>query len=181
VRRTKLLLLFALFALPVLASYLAYYRWQPAGRTNYGELITQVSLKDGRDLSGHVIAAQDFRGRWTLVYLGRGECEANCETLLYYMRQVRTAQGAERDRIGRLWLVTDRTVPSDVLIKQHPGLTVRQTRDAAFLEQFSDGQTGDHIYIVDPLGNLMMRFPPNPDPTRMIKDIKHLLSVSQIG
>jgi hypothetical protein len=181
VHRTKLLLLFGLFALPVVASYLTYYFWQPSGRKNYGELISQVSLKEGRDQSGNAIPAQTFKGEWTLVYLGAGACNKNCETLLYYMRQVRTAQGPERERINRLWLVTDTTAPSASLLNQHPGLNVIQTQDSAFLSQFSGAETGDRIYMVDPHGNLMLRFPATPDPSRMIKDIKHLLKVSQIG
>jgi cytochrome oxidase Cu insertion factor (SCO1/SenC/PrrC family) len=181
VSRAKLILIFSFFALPVLASYLTYYFWQPTGRKNYGELIAQVSLKDGQDLAGQTIPAQDFKGKWTLVYLGGGGCDKNCETRLYFMRQVRTAQGPERDRINRLWVVTDQIVPATTLLGQHPGLRVIQSQDPSFLAQFVGAETGNNIYMVDPLGNLMMRFPSNPDPSLMIKDIKHLLKASQIG
>jgi SCO1/SenC len=181
VSRVKLILILSIFALPVVASYLSYYFWQPSGRKNYGELITQVSLKDAQDVTGRTIPAQGFKGKWTLVFLGKGGCDKDCETLLYYMRQVRTAQGPERDRINRLWVVTDRTVPAAALLEQHPGLKVIQTESPEFLAQFAGAETGTHIYMVDPLGNLMMRFPSNPDPSLMIKDIKHLLKASQIG
>ena len=179
--RAKLILIFSLFVLPVLASYLAYYLWQPSARKNYGELIAQVSLKDGRDQAGQIISARDFKGKWTLVYVGRGACDKRCESLLYYMRQVRSAQGPERDRINRLWMVTDRRDPAAALLAQHPGLRVVRTQDQVFLAQFADAEFGSHVYMVDPLGNLMMRFPVNPDPSRMIKDIKQLLKASQIG
>lgn len=179
--RAKLIFIFSLFALPVLASYLTYYFWQPSGRKNYGELIAQVGLKDGRDQTGQIISAQDFKGKWTLVYVGSGTCDKRCETLLYYMRQVRSAQGPERDRINRLWMVTDRSEPAAALLAQHPGLKVVRTQDPAFLGQFAGAESGIHIYMVDPLGNLMMRFPANPDPSRMIKDLKQLLKASQIG
>ena len=165
----------------MLASYLTYYLWQPAGRKNYGELITQVSLKDGREESGQIISAQDFKGKWTLVYVGGGACDKRCETLLYYIRQVRSAQGPERDRINRVWIVSDGKDPAATLLAQHPGLNLVRSRDKGFLAQFAGAESGSHVYMVDPLGNLMMRFPSNPDPSRMIRDIKHLLKASQIG
>lgn len=179
--RTKLILIFSLFALPILASYLSYYLWQPSGRKNYGELITQVNLQDGRDQTGQIISAAKFKGKWTLVYVGGGSCDRGCQTLLYYMRQVRSAQGPERDRINRLWLVSDDKYPARALLAQHPGLKVVLTRDPGFLAQFAGAESASHVYMVDPLGNLMMRFPANPDPSRMIKDINHLLKASQIG
>jgi hypothetical protein len=181
VSRAKLILIFSLFALPILASYLTYYLWQPSGRRNYGELIAQVRLKDGQDQAGRIISAQDFKGKWTLVYAGGGACNKRCENLLYYMRQIRSAQGPERERVNRLWMVTDGRVPAAALLAQHPGLKVVRTRDPVFLAQFAGAEFGSHVYMVDPLGNLMMRFPADPDPSRMIKDIKHLLKVSQIG
>ncbi|MGA9991909.1 MAG: SCO family protein [Thiobacillaceae bacterium] len=179
--RAKLILIFFLFALPVLASYLTYYLWHPSARKNYGELIAQVSLNDGRDQAGQVISAQDFKRKWTLVYIGGGNCSKRCERLLYYMRQIRSVQGPEQDRINRLWMVTDGQDPSAALLAQHPGLRVVRTQDPVFLAQFPGAQSGNHVYMVDPLGNLMMRFPANPDPSRMIKDLKQLLKASQIG
>ncbi len=165
----------------MLASYISYYLWQPSGRKNYGELITQVSLKGSEDESGQIISAQDFKGKWTLVYVGGGACDKRCENLLYYIRQVRSAQGPERDRINRVWIVNDGQYPVATLLAQHPGLKVVRSRDAAFLAQFAGAESGSHVYMVDPLGNLMLRFPANPDPSRMIRDIKHLLKASQIG
>ncbi len=165
----------------MLASYLTYYLWPPSGRKNYGELITQVSLKSGSGESGQIISAQDFKGKWTLVYVGGGACDKHCENLLYYIRQVRSAQGPERDRINRVWIVDDGQFPATALLAQHPGLKVVRSRDAVFLAQFAGAESGSHVYIVDPLGNLMMRFPANPNPSRMIRDIKHLLKASQIG
>ena len=91
------------------------------------------------------------------------------------------AQGPERDRINRVWIVTMASIPPQTLLAQHPGLRVVRSRDAVFLAQFAGAESGSHVYIVDPLGNLMMRFPANPDPSRMIRDIKHLLNASQIG
>jgi hypothetical protein len=97
------------------------------------------------------------------------------------MRQVRTAQGAERDRVQRLWLITDNVVAAPELMVDYSG-TVVATADKGVSEKFSaHGRIEDYIYLVDPLGNLMLRFPKNPNPSAMIKDIKHLLKTSQIG
>lgn len=185
--RVKLLLLFALFALPVAASYLAYYVWQPEGRKNYGELLKQVEIRGkGVDLAGATKDIADMKGKWVMVYVGGGACGKECEQLLYYMRQTRKVQGKEMDRIDRLWLVTDAVMPGAALQQAHAGMHYLRSREAGMDSQF-DGATpgmaipGAHLYMVDPLGHLMMRWPQNPDPQRIIKDIKQLLKASQIG
>lgn len=179
--RVKLLLLFGLFVLPVAASYLAYYIWQPSGRKNYGELVRQVEINlAGTDLGGRPWAVPRLKGKWVMVYVGSGACAKPCEELLYFMRQTRTAQGKEMDRVERLWVLGDAVVPSASLQKAHPGLLYLKP-DTAPAALFAGSDSGAHLYMIDPLGHLMMRWPPNPDPRRMIKDIKHLLKASQIG
>ena len=179
--RVKLLLLFGLFILPVAASYLAYYVWQPTGRKNYGELVSQVDIKlKGSALNGQDWDFSSLNGKWVMVYVGSGACPKMCEDLLYFMRQTRTAQGKEMDRIERLWVLTDEIVPAAGLQQAHAGL--RYLRAAQPVERlFAGGGQGVYLYMVDPLGHLMMRWPQDPDPRRMIKDIKHLLKASQIG
>lgn len=179
--RVKLLLLIGLFALPLAASYLAYYFWQPSGRKNYGELIRQVEADlGGTDLSGRPWHLSSLKGKWVMVYVGSGACAATCEQLLYFMRQTRTAQGRERDRVERLWVLTDRVPPRDDLQQAHTGL--RYLRPATPPGRvFAGSDSGAHLYMIDPLGHLMLRWPQQPDPRRMIKDIKHLLKASQIG
>lgn len=179
--RLKLLLLIGLFGLPVAASYLAYYVWQPTARKNYGELVKQVDVRvAGTGLDGKPMDAAKLKGKWVMVYVGGGECPKSCRDLLYYMRQTRTAQGKEMDRIERLWLLTDDTVPAAELQAYHAGL--HYLRPAASpVPQFVGSETGAYLYMIDPLGHLMMRWPQNPDPSRMIRDIKQLLKASQIG
>jgi hypothetical protein len=96
------------------------------------------------------------------------------------MRQTRTAQGKEMDRIERLWLLTDDVVPAPGLQAYHAGLHYLKA-DISPVSQFVGSETGAHLYMIDPLGHLMLRWPQNPDPSRMIKDIKLLLKASQIG
>lgn len=179
--RVKLLLLIGLFILPVAASYLAYFVWQPTARKNYGELIKQVEVDlKGTELDGRVVDVVSLKGKWVLVYVGGGACPKSCQDLLYFMRQTRTAQGKEMDRIERLWLLTDDTLPAAELQQAHTGLHYLKS-SVSPVAQFVGSETGAYIYMIDPLGHLMMRWPQNPDPSRMIKDIKQLLKASQIG
>lgn len=179
--RLKLLLIIGLFILPVAASYLAYYIWQPTARKNYGELVKQVEVRvAGVGLDGRPRDVSSLKGKWVMAYVGSGECPQTCRDLLYYMRQTRIAQGKEMDRIERLWLLTDDRVPAADLQAYHAGLNyVKPSVSPA--PQFVGSETGAYLYMIDPLGHLMMRWPQNPDPSRMIRDIKQLLKASQIG
>jgi Uncharacterized protein SCO1/SenC/PrrC, involved in biogenesis of respiratory and photosynthetic systems len=179
--RVKLLLLIGLFALPVTASYLAYYVWQPTARKNYGELIKQVDVHvAGIGLDGKPMDAAGLKGKWVMVYVGGGACPKTCQDLLYFMRQTRTAQGKEMDRIERLWLLTDSVAPAADLQTYHAGLNYLMP-PVSPIPQFVGSETEAYLYMIDPLGHVMMRWPQNPDPGRMIKDIKLLLKASQIG
>ena len=169
--RNKLVLLAAVCAAPFLLGWLAYrFDWAPGGARNYGELI------EPRPLSGAPLEA--LRGRWVLVAFDAARCEAYCERKLYYMRQVRRAQGKHMQRVERLWLLTDAARPRPELLAAMEGTRVASS--GALAERFP-GTPQDHIYLVDPLGNLMLRFPRDPDPSRMIKDLQRLLRVSSFG
>lgn len=167
-----LLLLAVVCTLPVIASYVAYYFWRPADQVNYGELIPLTPMPAP-------VAAEvpEIRGRWTLVYASEGACDSRCEQALYYMRQVRTAQGEHMDRVERLWLRANGTPVADSLLTRHEGLIVADV-DAAALTQMP---VVDRVMLLDPLGNLMMKFPVDPDPKRMIRDLARLLKYSRTG
>ena len=182
--RNKFLFLLAVFMVPVVAAYLAYFGWRPAGHTNYGELLKVTPLQQtaGKALDGKPFNLDALRGKWVMVHVGVASCDAACARQLYLMRQIRITQGKEQSRIERLWVLTDAGMPNAMLLQAHPGLHVWRPADTAFVEQFpaGDGPAG-HIYLVDPLGNLMLRFPAQPDAKRMMKDLKLLLKASQIG
>ncbi|MHB1175786.1 MAG: SCO family protein [Sulfuriferula sp.] len=184
ISRIKLLLLFALFALPVMVSYVAYYFWTPSGKTsNYGELLPVKMLTGvtGVQADGAPFSLEQLKGKWVMVEFDSGKCDEYCREKLYTLRQVRMAQGAERDRVQRLWLITDNVVPAAELMTDYAG-TIVATTGQSVREKFpANGHIENYIYLVDPLGNLMLRFPKNPNPSGMIKDIKHLLKTSQIG
>jgi hypothetical protein len=114
-----------------------------------------------------------------LVQFDGGACGARCERKLYFMRQVRRAQGKEMPRVARLWLVTDKVAPRAEVLSAIEGTLVVPA--PAGLDFPAEQSVSDHIYLVDPLGNLMMRFPREADPSRVIKDIQRLLRASSFG
>lgn len=191
--RRQLVILGLLFLLPVIAAYLAYFVIKPEGRTNYGDLVSpqrDVSafpLAPLAGVAGSVPADATMgtlAGRWVFVVAAPAVCDARCQENLYNIRQVRLTTGAERDRVERLWIVTDERDPPAELLAAHEGLRLGRADPQALAAAFPAGETADpgaHIYLVDPLGHLMMRFPVDADPGRMKKDILRLLKVSRIG
>ncbi len=172
--RAKLALLALFFLAPVAAAWLAWWLEIVPGATgNYGTLIAP------RPLEAPELAA--LRGRWVLVQIDSGACDAYCERKLYLMRQVRRATGRDMLRVERLWLVSDEVAPSPALKAAIEGTAIVPA-DPRLLAQFpAEGAASAHIYLVDPLGNLMLRFPHDPDPAKMLKDVQRLLKVSRFG
>ena len=182
--RSKFLLLIGVFVVPVVAAYLAYFGWRPAGHTNYGDLITVTPLQQtaGTAHDGTPLDLKTLQGKWVMVHVGPANCGAACVNQLYLMRQIRITQGKEQSRIERLWVLTDSGAVDPALLQAYPGMHAWRAADAAFVEQFpADDERAGHIYLVDPLGNLMLRFPAQPDAKRMMKDFKLVLKASQIG
>lgn len=162
--RLKLGIVFLACAAPFVLGWAAYYfGWGAGSSGNYGELIPP------RPVAGPLAP---LKGKWVLVTFDAAACNAACEKKLYIVRQVRRAQGKESDRIERLWVVTDGGKPRPELVAAIEGSHIA----AAELDF-----RGDDIYLVDPLGNLMMRFPRDPDPSKVIKDLQRLLKYSRFG
>ena len=181
--RLTLALLALVCALPVAASYLSYYLWPPVGQMNYGELLTPTPLPNDAltPIAGLPYGGQGLEGRWVLVYAGPAACDQVCTEALYFMRQVRTAQGKEMDRLKRLWLVTDGGVPPASSLEGQQGLEVARTAPAWLDHLGGSPDAQGRIYLVDPLGLVMLRYPPSPEPRRMIKDLERLLKYSRTG
>ena len=171
------MLIAALFALPLIASYLAFFVWRPEGRLNYGDLLEVRPLAEAplRHFDGRTFRFAELRGKWVMVSIDAGACASSCEAKLFMMRQQRLMQGREMDRLERVFLVEDDAPPSTTLLREFDGTRVMRAGGSPLLSAFpAPGARRDHIYLVDPRGNLMMRFPGAPDPARMHKDIERL-------
>lgn len=181
---TTLLLIAALFVAPLAVAYLAYFLASPGTGTNYGELLQPKALPDSalRLSDGTAFRLAQLRGKWVLVQIDSGKCDAYCQRKLYLMRQVRKTQGKDMDRVERAWLIDDGARPEASTIAQYDGTWTIDATGRELARDFPAADSvRDHIYLVDPLGNLMMRFPRDPDPSRMVKDMTRLLKVSRIG
>ena len=177
-------LIAALCLAPFIAAYVAYFYWQPHGGANYGELIPARTLIDPplRLLDQHTFKLSALRGKWVLLQLDRAECDAYCRTKLYDMRQVRLAQGREMERVERVWLILDEAPLETLLMREYDGTRMLRAGGSPIVGAFPPvGGAREHIYLIDPHGNLMMRFPKDADPRRMYKDLARLLRASRIG
>jgi cytochrome oxidase Cu insertion factor (SCO1/SenC/PrrC family) len=180
--RATLWLILALCIAPVLASYIAFYFWQPSEHVNYGELLEPHPLPDAhlRRADGTPFHWGELKGKWVLVTIDSGRCDAYCQQKLVYLRQVRLAQGKDAGRIERAWLITDDATPDAALIASHAGILLLRAAGTDFLALFpAERSRADHIYVVDPVGNLMMRYARNADPRKMLKDVARLLRHSK--
>ncbi|WP_336470403.1 hypothetical protein [Caldimonas tepidiphila] len=184
--RLKLLLVLLVCAAPVIASYFTYYVLRPQGRTNYGELILPTrELPPGlllRDLQGGRVPTAALRQQWQLVVVAGGDCDRLCETQLYLQRQLRETLGKDRARLDKLWLVPDdAAVRPEVLrsIGDARVLRVPRAELAAWLEPAAGQALENHFYLVDPMGQWMMRFPAQPDPSRIKRDLTRLMTASR--
>jgi len=187
--RWMLLLIAFVCAAPVIASYFTYYVIKPhGGSTNYGTLIDpQRPIPPAlmvTDETGKTIPLASLRGVWLLVMADRSACDEACATKLYFMRQVRATQAGERQRITTVWLRSDAGPIPQKVSDAYPD-TRKFVADpaavAAWLPADAGTQVSDHIYMVDPNGNLMMRFPKNPNPSKIKGDVTKLLKWSSIG
>lgn len=186
--RLRMLLVLLACAAPVIASYFTYYVIRPEGRSNYGTLIQPSrSLPAGlalRAMDGSAVDPASLRGQWLLVIVSDARCDAACEQRVYLQRQLREMLGRERDRVDRLWLLTGDGDPAPALVQAAhatAGLTMLRA-DSAALAAWLAPEAGhaleDHLYIVDPMGEWMMRSPVAPEPPRLKRDLDRLLRAS---
>lgn len=186
--RWKLLVVIMVCAAPLIASYLTYYVIKPQGRTNYGTLIDPraypIPVLASTSLNGESIGLEAYKGKWLLLQVSGSNCRKPCQKKLYEMRQLRLTQGKDQDRIERVWLITDQSPIETLLMREYDGtrmLRVESSLLKKWLPTEPDTSIENHIYMIDPLGNLMMRFPKDADPNKIKKDISKLLKASSIG
>jgi len=178
----------AICASPLFASYFTYYVIKPEQRTNYGTLIDPrqhpIPELHAKKMDGSATSLEQYRGKWIMLQVAPAECDAACNKRLHDMRQLRLAQGKDMDRIERVWLITDKEPVETLLMREYDGTHLLRVDPAAlraWLPTEQGGVPSNHIYMIDPLGNLMMRFPKDADPNRIKRDLSRLLKASRIG
>jgi hypothetical protein len=175
--RRMLLLLVALFFVPLAAAFLAYYSgWRPAGSTNHGELLQPI-----RQLPPAF--AEPLTGKWALAWVGDGACDNDCQTALVFARQTRLSLAADTNRVKWVLLSTDHCCNREYLDSAQKGIvTLDAATDRAALLAVLPGQDLAHsLFVIDPLGNIVLRYDVRNNPRGLLEDIKKLLKLSHIG
>jgi hypothetical protein len=182
--RIKMLLVLLVCATPVIASYLTYFVIRPDGRSNYGTLIQPTRALPPlqlKTLTGDTVPAAGLRGQWLLLVVGPSTCDDACEKRLFMQRQLREMLGRERERVDKVWLLTDSAPLAPALataVLAQPTTTVLRAdavEVARWLAPAAGQQLQDHLYIVDPMGEWMMRLPAGADPGKAKRDLERLL------
>ncbi len=189
--RKLLLVVLFLFVLPALASFALYFtEWRPSSGVNHGELIAPARAIEDRamqTIDDKVVKFSELQRKWTMVYFDSAECLETCMSQLYFMRQTHASQGKNYDRIQRLFILTDTnsvnqlksklTDYSDMMVWKADSVAI-----AKLMQDFGvDAQLSEHkrgIYLLDPQGNLMMRYAPGAQPAGVRKDLERLLKYS---
>ena len=183
-RHASLWLIGALCIAPVVASYFAYYVMPPDSHTNYGELMDAMPLPDARLrlADGAPFHLSQLRGKWVLLMADSARCDEACQRKLFTLRQLRLTQGKDMERIERAWLISDDTALPDALISDSRGTWLVRAAASELLKRLpAERPLAEYIYIIDPLGNLVLRYGPDAEPGKMIKDLTRLLNTSRIG
>jgi hypothetical protein len=185
--RWKMLMVLLVCASPVIASYITYYLVRPEGRRNFGELVTpQMPLPDLVGLANETVSVnlRTLKGQWLLISVAPGACDETCARHLYLQRQLREGLGKDKDRLDWVWLISDAAPVASALLpalKDATVLRVPPTQLAQWLKPLEGHTLPEHLYLVDPLGNWMMRFPPGmteKDAPRMKRDLERLMRAS---
>lgn len=184
--RLKMFLVLAVCAAPVIASYLSYYVLHLQGQASFGELVQQKPMPAfaGTRLDGSSVSLTSLKDQWLLVSVAGGACDPACEKNLYLQRQLREALGKDKERLDWVWLISDdQPVRPELLsaIGQATVLRVPAAQLASWLAPAAGHGLAEHLYVVDPLGHWMMRFPANLDiagAAKARRDLERLLRAS---
>lgn len=193
--RKRLVTIFALFLVPLAVAFIWYAMvpdgWRPSSMTNNGNLLDPIFTVESfeqRTLDGKPFSGKDLEKVWTFVHLVDGNCNETCSRMLYNTRQIRVGQGKNMNRVRRVTVIgaNGQTESNSKMWHSHPDMTFVLAADGGLGEQIRShtskaGFPANSIFLVDPLGNVMMQFPPDLPPKKIAKDLKKLLKLSHIG
>ena len=181
----------AMFAVPVVSAWFVNNNPEMLeGRNtkNYGELFKPaVPLKlEEYVLTAHSPEVKSLQGRWALIHFDTdGVCEQKCQKSVFNMHQLNVLLNKDSERLKRVMLynVNLKQVANKAWRTEDKGLMVFQWQTNA-IEKFNqkvDGLKDGDMLLMDPLGNILMKYPENADPYGVQRDIKLLFKASQIG
>ena len=195
-----LAVLAALFLAPLVLAFFTYYGtdWRPSAHVNHGRLFTpapplpevalqRIDLDDralARGAGGSSVVPPVFRAHWSLVYVGDGSCGAACREALNVMRQTRLALNSDMTRVERVFLVVGACCDRDFLAHEHGGLQVLDAsapQAGTLIARFPAEGREHTLFVVDPLGNLVMSYDARENPRGLLQDLQKLLRLSHIG
>jgi hypothetical protein len=184
--RRMLYILCALFFVPLAAAFILYYGigWKPAGGTNNGELLQPIKqLPEG---SERMMAGDGTQPRnWVLLYVGDGRCDEDCKRALVFARQTRLSLNKDMSRVNRALAATANCCDLPYIDKEHAGLKVYDVSETEVLDQLLAVLPADDLrnwlFVIDPLGNIVMRYDVRESPRGLLDDLKKLLKLSHIG
>ena len=194
---TPLVMVLLLCLAPVLAAVVVYFNpeWQPSGSVNYGTLVKpqrpmpSAEALELKTLDGRPFDLQSLKGKWLLATADGASCPESCARKLFILRNSHASQGKNVDRVNRIWFITDDAdVPDNVMQAYKGTIMVRANPEqlAKFLPTLGNGPDGrpalqDPMWIIDPLGNLILQYPVDSEPLRFRKDLSRLIYNSRIG
>ena len=190
--RISLIVLIAIFLVPIIMAYIVHKNpsLQPGSTKNHGILYKPAVALDTFSfvtLDSKTFTAEQLRGKWWLIYIGKGSCEAICQETLLKAKNGIIAQGGEGIRVRYTYITTgEKHTDVEALKKQYPGILLLNTDEKSTLAKFKiDAQhrvgSDDRLYLVDPAANLLMHYPAGFRDLGLMEDLKHLLKWSQIG
>ena len=183
----KLVLIILIFILPFIISFLLlddYTEDKEWETTNYGELIkpilpiTNIKINTASDISN----TNSLNGKWSLLYYLKNDCLETCEDNIYLLRQVNTALGKDMDRLQRILMFDDNVEYSSDFLTSYPGLIYIYDKPNSLhglLSRASNGKSS--ILLIDPLGNVILKYNEELQGKKLLKDLKKLLKLSRIG
>lgn len=193
--KKKLLTIFGLFLVPLALAATWYLvlpdNYRPSSMTNNGNLIDPIYPMQAFEQptkDGEIFTGKNLEKKWTLVHLIAGNCNEACSKWLYNTRQLRIALAEDMERVNRLSIVDSSAAvtANQKMWDSHPDMQVVVSNKGGVAEQIrqhtaKEAYPENSVFLIDPLGNLMMQFPPDINPKLLMKDLEKLLKLSHIG